>query len=262
MTQPAPQSTKTTSTESSNKSNTPKSKEGNEPKPARPENLPPEADAPALNRPKQSEKRNGAIEHAKESAKESVSKAFGWLGKQCRKVQDTDPAAVATRTSNAIERASSETTNFLKTAVTTSVSFGAGVAIGLARGGSSGLSDKALERLRMRDGEGSLVHVADQWGIENYTEDGVPKRRVYIEFLEEHTDLAPPIRADDSELPEGMASIPLELAYEVTAKDGDREIESYAVPLTGEPEGDREAYGFLVLDREEGSAEVYAYTDA
>jgi hypothetical protein len=253
MSNPTPK-TPTTSTNSSS----PKSKAGNEPKPARPENVP-EAHAPALNRPPNSEKRSGAIQHAKKSAKENVSKAVDWLGRQCRKVQDTDPAAVASRTSNVVERASSETTNFLKTAVTTSVSFGAGVAIGLARGGPSGLSDKALERLRMRDGEGNLIEVASQWGVDEYVEDGVPKRRVYVQFKNDYLDLAPPIRADNSELPGDMASLPLELAYDITARDGSEEIPAYAFPLDTK---DRETYGFLVLDRREGEAGVYAYDNA
>jgi len=98
--------------------------------------------------------------------------------------------------------------------------------------------------------------------VERYEENGVPKARVYVQFLEEHSGLAPAIRAEDSELPAGMAAIPLGLAYETVVRSDESEIESFAVPLTGEAGGERETYGFLVLDREEGNPEVYAYNNA
>jgi len=236
-----------------------------QPTPAGQEDLPDEADrakAPRLDRPGSSRQQKEAASYLWDQAKEKTNSAMSSLGNALRSVQDTDPAAVGRKTSQAVERASSETTNFLKTVVTTSVSFGAGVAVGLARGGPSGLSDKQLERLRMRDGSGSLTEVARQTEVLEYTEDGITKRGVAIEFLPGHQDLAEPIRAEDSSMPEGQAFIPLELAYEVQVKTEARAIESYSVPLTGEAEEGRETYGFLVMDRAEGSAEVYAYNDA
>jgi hypothetical protein len=247
------------------------------PKPAREENVPPEAKdtedhdsssnqsgpkAPRLDRPGGGEQANEALKSAAGAAKEKALGAFGALGSALRSVQNTDPAAVGRKTSKAVERGASETTNFLKTVTATTVTFGTGVAVGLARGGPAGLSDSALETLRMRGGEGVLTEVAVQTGTERYEENGVPKARVYVQFLEEHADLAPAIRAEDSELPEGMAAIPLDLAYEVTVRSDESEIESFAVPLTGEADGERETYGFLVLDREEGNPEVYAYNNA
>lgn len=229
-----------------------------EPEPVKEENRPDEA-APRLDRPSGQNKE--AAEEMWRKTKEKASTVGNALGSAFRSVQDTNPEAVARRTSQKMERGTAEVANFTKAVVTTSISFAGGMAIGLARGGPTGVSDKHLERLRVRDGSGSLVEVGRQKKLIEYEEDGITKKGVTIQFLEAHADLAPGVRADDSELPEGQAFIPFELAYEETVKTGEQEIEAMAVPLTGEDEGELKTFGFLVLARAQGDGRVFAYRD-
>lgn len=210
-----------------------------------------------LDRPSESEKRNGAMSHFWGKAKEYTSTAANKAKEGVRAVQNTDPAKVGRKTSQAVERSAAETTNFLKSVVSNTTAFGASIAIGLSRGTPIGLSNNQLKKLRMRDGDGELIVVGTRIHTETYEEQQVPKKRVYIEFEEEHGQLCKGIRHEESELPEGMACVPLDMAYETTARDGEMELEVYALPLNDE---DGDAQGFLAIDRDH--QEVYVYTDA
>jgi hypothetical protein len=214
-------------------------------------------EAEPLNRPGDREKMSGAVSSFWNSTKEYANTAAEKVEDGMRAVQDTDPEKVASKTSQTVERGTAEVANLTKSVVTNTTAFGASIAIGFTRGAPVGLSDSQLKKLRLRDGNGELVEVGKRIHTEQYEEDSVPKKRVYIEFDGDHLDLCEGVRHEDSELPENMACVPLAQAYETAARDGDTDIEVYALPLNNE---DGNVEGFLAVDREH--AEVYVYTDA